>query len=364
MNQSATQPIPAADPSKWLPVPIPISEQTWPVGTKPVVSIICITYNHDKFIRECLDGFLMQETTFPVEILVHDDASTDHTADILREYAAQYPTLFRLYLQTENQYSQGIAITPILCDLASGELIAFCEGDDYWFYPQKLLQQENILRVRHDLVMVSHGCKRAIDGGGDMIPWLRTKGLGNKEYTDLDILLGVFDLMQTWLIRKPCFDQRFLKMRKSFPVGDTPYNLYLLQNGSKGLSLEKLWSCYRQHPGGIWSPLSVFSQHLKHLVGYVVHKGFYGAKYADSLGALAKQTRVELTLILASNLMRFKWALAYRDISLFFNFASEYFHPRKEIALVALYLPRSVMVAVGRKLEKFCTNRNLSLNGR
>ena len=358
MNQSEQPPIPAPDPSAWLPVPLPLTEQTWPVGTKPVVSIICITYNHERFIRDCIDGFLMQETTFPVEILVHDDASTDHTADILREYADQYPTLFRLVLQTENQYSQGKLITPILFDMASGQLIAFCEGDDYWIYPQKLYEQEKVLRTRSDLTMVSHGCNRLTEGAGHLAPWLLTKGRGQKEYTDYDVLVGVFDLMHTWLVRKPCFDQHFLKMRMLVPVGDTPYNLYLLQNGGKGLSLEKLWSCYRQHPDGVWSPLSIFSQHLKHLVVYVVHIGFYGAKYADALKILAKKRRIELASTLTHNLVRLQWRQVYRDVLSFENHASEYFHPRKEFFLVARYIPICILTAILRRLKSIiCINR-------
>ena len=60
----------------------------------PIVSIVCITYNHERFIRDALEGFVMQKTNFPFEILVHDDASTDKTADIIREYEAKYPALF------------------------------------------------------------------------------------------------------------------------------------------------------------------------------------------------------------------------------------------------------------------------------
>ena len=75
-----------------------------------LVSICCLTYNHAAYIRECLDGFLMQRTDFPVEIIVHDDASTDGTQDILREYQARYPDRFHLILQTENQYSKGVNV--------------------------------------------------------------------------------------------------------------------------------------------------------------------------------------------------------------------------------------------------------------
>ena len=63
--------------------------------TSPLVSVVCNTYNHVNYIRQCLDGFLIQETNFPIEILVHDDASTDGTADIVREYEAKYPELIK-----------------------------------------------------------------------------------------------------------------------------------------------------------------------------------------------------------------------------------------------------------------------------
>ena len=76
-----------------------------------LVSIVCDTYNHVNYIRQCLDGFLMQETNFPIEILVHDDASTDGTADIVKEYESRYPNLIKPIYQTENQYSKGVKVT-------------------------------------------------------------------------------------------------------------------------------------------------------------------------------------------------------------------------------------------------------------
>ena len=76
-----------------------------------MVSILCIAYNHEKYIRQCLNGFVMQKTNFKYEVLVHDDASTDKTADIIREYEEKYPDLIKPIYQTENQYSKGVKIT-------------------------------------------------------------------------------------------------------------------------------------------------------------------------------------------------------------------------------------------------------------
>ena len=80
-------------------------------NANPLVSICCITYNHEPYIRDAIEGFLMQKTNFPVEILIHDDASTDGTADIIREYEAKYPDIIKPIYQTENQYSKGIKIS-------------------------------------------------------------------------------------------------------------------------------------------------------------------------------------------------------------------------------------------------------------
>ena len=100
-----------------------------------VVSVACITYNHAPYIRQCLEGFLMQKTNFPIEIIVHDDASTDGTDDIIREYALKYPELFKVILQEENQYSKGVDVLSLVFERSAGKYIAFCEGDDYWTDP-------------------------------------------------------------------------------------------------------------------------------------------------------------------------------------------------------------------------------------
>ena len=106
------------------------------------VSVLCATYNHEEYLRQTLDSFVNQKTDFPFEVLVNDDASTDSTGDIIREYAARYPEIIRPFYQTENLYSRRINLYDVVFFPACrGEYIAVCEGDDYWNDPEKLQLQ-------------------------------------------------------------------------------------------------------------------------------------------------------------------------------------------------------------------------------
>ena len=125
-----------------------------------MVSICCIVYNHEPYLRQCFDGFVMQQTNFPIEILVHDDASTDLSADIIREYTEKYPDLFKPIYQTENQYSKGVKITMTYqIPRAKGKYIAMCEGDDYWTDPMKLQKQVEFLEEHPDFSLCFHKVK-------------------------------------------------------------------------------------------------------------------------------------------------------------------------------------------------------------
>ncbi len=126
----------------------------WAADAPPLVSISCITYNHESYIRDAIEGFLIQETDFPFEILIHDDASTDRTADIIREYEEQYPKLIKPIYQTENQYSQGRKPGLNNINRAQGKYIALCEGDDYWTDRRKLQKQVFFLGNHPDYSLV------------------------------------------------------------------------------------------------------------------------------------------------------------------------------------------------------------------
>src|SRR5690554_6580680 len=141
------------------------------MGTKlPLVSICCITYNHEKYIRDAIEGFLMQKTTFPVEILIHDDASTDKTAQIVKEYAENHSDLIITIFQTENQYSQGIKPWPnFVFPRARGKYIALCEGDDYWTDPLRLQKQVGFLEGNEEYGLIHTNNYVLYNGSGKII---------------------------------------------------------------------------------------------------------------------------------------------------------------------------------------------------
>ena len=125
--------------------------QDW--GTA-LVTVCCTTYNHEDYIREAIESFLIQETDFPFEIIIHDDASTDGTAKIIREYEEKYPRLIRTIIQNENQYSKaGLINLRFVFPKAIGKYLALCEGDDYWTDPGKLQKQVTFLEENSDYVI-------------------------------------------------------------------------------------------------------------------------------------------------------------------------------------------------------------------
>lgn len=121
------------------------------------VSVCCTVYNHEKYLRKCLDGFVMQKTNFAFEVLINDDKSTDSSAEIIKEYYEKYPDIFVPVFQTENQYSNGVLILDdILYPMVKGKYIALCEGDDYWCDENKLQLQYDYMENDEECVMCLH----------------------------------------------------------------------------------------------------------------------------------------------------------------------------------------------------------------
>jgi glycosyltransferase involved in cell wall biosynthesis len=136
----------------------------------PLVSIGCITYNHQDYIRSAIEGFLMQKTNFEFEIIIHDDASTDNTTLIIKEYALKYPKIVFPIFQKENQYSKGInPAFEYVIPKCKGKYIAACEGDDYWTDPYKLQKQVDFLEANPEFGMVHTDANILYESNGNLV---------------------------------------------------------------------------------------------------------------------------------------------------------------------------------------------------
>ena len=221
------------------------------MGREPIVSIICLAYQHEKYITRALDGFVEQRTRFPFEVLINDDASSDGTAEIIREYASRYPDIIKPVYQTENQYSQGISITrTYLLPKARGKYVAFCEGDDYWCDSAKLQKQVDFLESHSEYAMCTHRVRveHIQTGRVSTIPGIR----GECDYSADEIIRGgaVFQ-MSSVLLRT----EDYRRMPECFFVkgfGDIQVYMYSALIG-KVRVLADVMSVYNHGTSGSWT---------------------------------------------------------------------------------------------------------------
>ena len=143
------------------------------------VSVSVITYNHEKYIAKCLDSILSQKTNFQFEILIHDDASTDGTVDIIKEYEKKYPDIVKPIYEKENQYSKHVKRISYLYNYkrAEGKYIAQCEGDDFWCDDRKLQIQYDYMEQHPNISMHMHTSKIVDIDGNDVGGYLGKAGV-------------------------------------------------------------------------------------------------------------------------------------------------------------------------------------------
>lgn len=237
-----------------------------------MVSVICLAYNHEKYIRETLEGFVSQKTNFPFEVIIHDDASKDKTADIIREYEKKYPDIIKPVYQIQNQYSQGTNIyKEFVLPQMSGKYVAFCEGDDYWSDPYKLQKQVDVMEENPDCSLGVHKVAEIYADGtanGTVFPSVPVKP-GKMTSREFFMIGRVYSFhTSSYFFRMEHFRQFVMnppEFTKKCDVGDEVYMLYYGHLGNIYYH-EEAMSCYRRGVAGSWSVqnLTNFSKQISH----------------------------------------------------------------------------------------------------
>lgn len=257
-----------------------------------LVSICCITYNHEKYIRDAIEGFLMQQTSFNYEVIIADDCSTDNTDVIIKEYIQKHPkgNIIKYF-----RHEKNIGMMPnfvFALRQCTGKYIALCDGDDYWTDPLKLQKQVDFLEKNEDYVLVAHN----IDiKNGDTVEHF--------EKTQVEYFLSDFyesSCLSTASVVFKNIGSIDLKKICGALVGDWPLFIMLAENGRIGFMKEYM-AVYRVHANGVWSGdtnkekytieilkslIEVFPQYKTQIKDAILNKMLYWNLYDFSIIAI------------------------------------------------------------------------------
>lgn len=244
------------------------------------VSIICNAYNHENYIRDAIESFLMQKTNFGFEVLIHDDASTDKTPEIIKAYEKEFPDIIKPIYQKENKYSRGISIgLNYQYPRVKGKYIAVCEGDDYWTDPYKLQKQYDALEKHPEVDMCAHTADRVVADTKEKVGGIRP----SKEdtiFTAVEVINGGGGFVATnSLMYRAELVKKIPEFRKILMLDYTLQIQGSLRGGM--LYLKDDMSAYRVMAKGSWT-----SRMSKDLACYVKHMN----KVDQMLTILNKET--------------------------------------------------------------------------
>lgn len=224
-----------------------------------------MTYNHEKYLADALEGFVMQKTNFPFVAVVIDDFSTDGTADILRQYEAKYPDIIKAVYLQENYYSQHKSKKPFLDPYDSqSKYIAICEGDDYWTDPYKLQKQVDYLETHEDCVMCCHAANIEINA--------KIEGNDRRHTNECDLTTdeviagtGLYVAMASTIYKNSAIPSGEARPQwwKMADVGDYPLHIYGTLIG-KLHYFPEIMSVYRYQRPGSWTEANTKQKNLKH----------------------------------------------------------------------------------------------------
>lgn len=211
---------------------------------KPLVSIKCMAYNQEKYISQTINGFLNQKTSFPFEILIHDDCSTDNTTNIIKEYAEKYPLIIKPIFETENQYSKGDDSHHIKIDAAiKGKYLATCEGDDYWIYNKKLQSQVMFLEKNSEYGACYTRAKTYVQQTGKFGHKI---GIRNWDFFNVmfygNVIPNLTSVVRNDLLNE--YNKEIQPEKKNWMVGDLPKWIWFSKNSKIHFS-SRVTSVYR-----------------------------------------------------------------------------------------------------------------------
>jgi glycosyltransferase involved in cell wall biosynthesis len=255
---------------------------SWNAREPVLVSILCATYNHRDFIEAALNGFLGQVASFPFEIIVRDDASTDGTAEVLQEYAKRYPHIIRTVFEKENQYSQGIKHQSVTYPLAKGKFIALCDGDDYWLDPMKLQKQYDFL-TGHPEYVICYQPALVVNMNklASRNYFFSNRNSCDDSAIDLQKGLTIFNSSAFFRNHLAKLPVAFYKLN----YGDLFLFAFLGQFG-QGRQMNNLKPVvYRIHAGGIWSGVGSTNQRINLAMSYLSLSQYFLGQHNPQLAA-------------------------------------------------------------------------------
>jgi len=287
--------------------------------SQPVVSICCITYNHEKYISEAIDSFLMQETNFPFEIIVRDDASTDNTANIIRRYEREYPKIIKPIYELENGYQKGIKPLATAVRKAKGEYIAICEGDDFWINVDKLQKQVVLLNQYPNINFCFHKAQ--------ILNMITQQAYENESYINHDGIISADTIIATLdklmvptasiMVRATIIEDvhNYITKRPWLSVGDFYFRIFGVANGG-GLYINSTMSVYRYFTPGSWTVSYVNQQtnkinHAKNAIdSFLELDRFLEYKFTAAFSAV---TRSMIVGILSDRkiFLKYRWAFLF-----------------------------------------------------
>ena len=267
------------------------------------VSVVCVTYNHEKYIKTALDGFVNQKTDFKYEVIIYDDASTDSTAKIIAEYEKAYPDIIKPIYQKVNTYGQPDRWYKYILPCVNGKYIALCEGDDYWIDENKLQKQYDFINSHSDCSAVVHKAKRYYEANGYFEEYYKFDFNDDKPH--LLTTEFVFENNSSFPYNSLFFDRKFYDVNKDYFMKNIPFDYVikiLLATMGNIYLLPDCMSVYRKGTNGSWTNristdnqkyIEHFTKSLSYLRNADVHTGYrFSSLFEKEI--LSRKFRIEI----------------------------------------------------------------------